>query len=160
MRTTEALSGGRSPVLCILGQGCSIACHESQGTEVLPELSALAKLDAQKARLEAREVTVARLQEELAAARKDSSTASKPPSTDIVKPPQPAPPEGQDRRRIGGQPGHPKHDRADFPPELINGGSFDHRLDLGPRCGHDLQPMLTIVPRVIQQVDLKANRDE
>ncbi len=32
----------RSPVLRKLGQGCSIASHESQGTEVLPELSALA----------------------------------------------------------------------------------------------------------------------
>src|SRR5208282_3589529 len=32
----------RSPVLCIPDQGCSIAHHETQGTEVLPELSALA----------------------------------------------------------------------------------------------------------------------
>ena len=32
----------RSPVLCILDQGCSIARHETQGTEVMPELSALA----------------------------------------------------------------------------------------------------------------------
>src|SRR5208337_3134147 len=34
--------GSRSPVLCILDQGYSIARHETQGTEVLPELSALA----------------------------------------------------------------------------------------------------------------------
>src|SRR5271157_4380188 len=32
----------RSPVLCIPDQGCSIAHHETQGTEVLRELSALA----------------------------------------------------------------------------------------------------------------------
>src|SRR5271166_4723377 len=32
----------RSPVLCILDQGCSIVRYETQGTEVLPELSALA----------------------------------------------------------------------------------------------------------------------
>ena len=32
----------RSPVLCILDQGCSIARHETQGTEVMPELSAFA----------------------------------------------------------------------------------------------------------------------
>ncbi|MGO8900288.1 MAG: hypothetical protein ACLQU5_18330, partial [Isosphaeraceae bacterium] len=32
----------RSPVLCILDQGCSIARHETQGTKVMPELSALA----------------------------------------------------------------------------------------------------------------------
>ena len=114
-----------------------------------------AKLDAQEAKLKALEATIARLHQQLAAARKDSSTSSKPPSSDIVKPPKPAPPEGQERRRIGGQPGHPKHERADFPPELINGDSLDHRLDVCPRCGHDLQPMLTIVPRVVQQVDIK-----
>ncbi len=103
-----------------------------------------AMLDAQEARLKALEATVARLQEQLAAARKDSSTSSKPPSSDIVKPPKPEPPEGQDRRRIGGQPGHPKHERAAFPPESINGASVDYRLDLCPCCGHDLQPMPTI----------------
>ena len=144
-------------MLCIPDHVCSIARHETQGTEVLPELSALAGEVGRPrgARLKALEATVARLQQQLAAARKDSSTSSKPPSSDIVKPPKPAPPEGQERRRIGGQPGHPKHERTDFPPELINGGSFDYRLDLCPRCGHDLQPMLTIVPRVIQQVDIK-----
>src|SRR5208337_5437874 len=91
-----------------------------------------AKLDAQKARLKALEGTVACLQEQLTAARKDSSTSSKPPSSDIVKPPKPEPPEGQQRRRIGGQPGHPKHERAAFLPELINGVSLDHRLDFCP----------------------------
>jgi len=115
-----------------------------------------AKLDAQEARLEALEQTVARLREQLAAARKDSSTSSKPPSSDIVKPPKPDPPLGQQRRRIGGQPGHPKHERIPFPPDRINGGVFDHRLDLCPCCGRDLRPMATIPPRVIQQVDIEA----
>jgi len=114
-----------------------------------------AKLDAQAARLEAVEATVAHLQEQLAAARKDSSNSSRPPSSDIVKPPKPAPPEGQQGRRIGGQPGHPKHERTAFPPESINGPSLDHRLDLCPACGHGLQRMLTIEPRVIQQVDIQ-----
>src|SRR3954453_12310128 len=100
------------------------------------------------------QATVAHLQEQLAAARKDSSTSSKPPSSDIVKPPQPPPPEGQDKRRIGGQPGHPKHQRAAFPPEAITAGFFDHRLELCPSCGHDLQPALTITPRVVQQIDI------
>jgi len=113
-----------------------------------------ALLDAQEARLKALEATVALLQKQLAAARKDSTTSSKPPSSDIVKPPKPPPPEGQDRRRIGGQPGHPKHERAAFPPESINGASVDYRFDLCPCCGHDLQPMSTIAPRVIQQVDI------
>ena len=103
-----------------------------------------ARVDALEAELAALKEVVARLSQQLAAARKDSSTSSKPPSSDIVKPPKPEPPEGQDRRRIGGQPGHPKHERAAFPPESINGASVDYRLDLCPCCGHDLQPVLTI----------------
>jgi len=122
-----------------------------------------AQLDAQEARFEALRVqvetltaTVARLQEQLAAARKNSSTSSKPPSSDIVKPPPPPPPQGQDRRKIGGQPGHPKHQRAAFLPEALNDGSFDHRLDTCPACGLDLHPALDLAPRVVQQVDIRA----
>jgi transposase len=114
----------------------------------------LARVGALEAELAALKEVVAHLNQQLAAARKDSSTSSKPPSSDIVKPPKSPPPQGQDRRRIGGQPGHPKHQRAAFPPETINGGSFDHRLHSCPGCGHDLQPALTIAPRVVQQVDI------
>src|SRR3954453_15616790 len=81
-----------------------------------------ARGDALEADLAALKQVVAQLSQQLAAARKDSSTSSKPPSPDIVKPPKPPPPEGQDRRHTGGQPGHPKHQRAAFPPEAINGG--------------------------------------
>src|SRR5262245_24791411 len=94
------------------------------------------------------------LQEQLAALRKDSSTSSKPPSSDIVKPPRPAPPPGQDKRKIGGQPGHPRHQRAAFSPEQVNGGSFDHALDCCPDCGHAVEP-LRGPPRVIQQMDVR-----
>src|SRR3954469_9114488 len=81
-----------------------------------------ARVDALEAELAALKEVVARLSQHLAAARKDSSTSSKPPSSDIVKPPKPPPPQGQDRRRIGGQPGHPRHERADLPPEDGHGG--------------------------------------
>ena len=108
-----------------------------------------------EARLAALEATVARLQEQLAAARKNSATSSKPPSSDIVKPPKPPTPEGQAQRQIGGQPGHPKHERDPFPPEAINDGSFDYRIDLCPRCGHGLEPATWSEPRIIQQVDIK-----
>ncbi len=113
-----------------------------------------ARVDALEAELADLKQVVAQLGRQLAAARKDSSSSSKPPSSDIVKPPKPPPPEGQDRRSIGGQPGHPKHERVAFPPESINGGSFDYRLDSCPACGQDLQPMRTIAPRVVQQVDI------
>src|SRR3954469_6898603 len=113
-----------------------------------------ARVDALEAELAALKDLAAQLAQQLAAARKDSSTSSKPPSSDIVKPPKPPPPRGQEKRRIGGQPGHPKHQRVAFPPEAINGGSFDHRLDACPSCGHALRPALTIPPRVVQQVDV------
>src|SRR5512135_401849 len=114
-----------------------------------------ARVDALEAELADLKKVVAELSRQLAAARKDSSTSSKPPSSDIVKPPKPPPPEGQDRRHAGGQPGHPKHERVAFPPEAVNGGFFDHRLDACPACGHDLHPALTITPRVVQQVDIR-----
>jgi transposase len=114
-----------------------------------------ARVDALEAELAALKQVVAQLGQQLAAARKDSSTSSKPPSSDIVKPPKPPPPEGQDKRRIGGQPGHPKHERVAFPPEAVNAGTFDHRLDVCPACGHSLRPALTIPPRVVQQVDVR-----
>jgi transposase len=112
-------------------------------------------VDGLEAELAALKQVVAQLAQQLAAARKDSSTSSKPPSSDIVKPPKPAPPDGQEKRGIGGQPGHPKHERAAFPPEAINGGSFDHRLDACPGCGHDLLPALTLPPRVVHQIDVR-----
>ena len=114
-----------------------------------------ARVDSLEADHAALKEVVAQLGRQLAAARKDSSTSSKPPSSDIVKPPKPPPTDGQDRRRIGGQPGHPKHERAAFPPESINGGSFDHHLDGCPSCGQDLLPMRTVAPRVVQQADVR-----
>ena len=94
------------------------------------------------------------LQEKLAAAGKNSSTSSKPPSSDIVKPAKPAPPEGQAKRSIGGQPGHPRHERALFPPGLLD-GSFDHTPGCCPECGGKVVP-LPGPPRVVQQVDIAA----
>lgn len=60
---------------------------------------------------------IAELEKQLAAARKDSSTSSKPSSSDIVKPPRPAVQVAGGRkrkRRLGGQPGHQRHERAPF----------------------------------------------
>src|SRR5260370_41471723 len=114
-----------------------------------------ARVDALEAELAALKDLVAELSRQLAAARKNSSTSSTPPSSDIVKPPKPPPPQGQDRRQAGGQPGHTKHERAALPPEAVNSGSFDYRLDSCPSCGNDLQPAHTTPPRVIQQVDIR-----
>jgi transposase len=110
-----------------------------------------AQLDAQRAEIEQLKAVVARLELQLASAKKDSSTSSKPPSSDIVKPPKSATTVQQTPRSRGGQPGHPKHERALFPPELVH--PFDHCLEFCPDCGHGLQPT-GFGPYIVQQVDL------
>jgi transposase len=102
------------------------------------------------------QATVAHLQEQLAAARKDSATSSKPPSSDIVKPPPPPPPAGQNKRQRGGQPGHPKHERALFPAEQVD-QPFEHTLPGCPCCGGQLR-LNGGLARVVQQVDAQPPR--
>jgi transposase len=111
-----------------------------------------ALLEAQRLQIEELKAVVSLLQGQLAAARKDSSTSSKPPSSDIVKPPRPQPLPQRTPRRKGGQPGHPKHERAPFPPELVQ-EVFDHRPEICPGCGYPLRPP-GFAPLVVQQVDL------
>jgi transposase len=113
-----------------------------------------AQLEEQRAQLEELQATVARLEQQLAGARKNSSTSSKPPSSDIVKPPPPPPPAGQDKRKIGGQPGHPKHERAMFPPEALTSPPHCHTIDLCPCCKHELEAA-KVAPRVVQQIDIR-----
>jgi transposase len=110
-----------------------------------------AHLESQVAQLQAEN---ARLLNELAAARKHSGNSSKPPSSDIVKP------KGQRRkkkskRRIGGQKGHPKHQRPAFAPDQV-----DERIPFRlKQCPVD--PSHRITPaegsehqRTIQQIEL------
>lgn len=96
--------------------------------------SRVATLETQVAQLLAR---VVMLEAELAKARKDSSNSSKPPSSDIVKPPKPKRKKG--KRRIGGQPGHPRHERKAFSPEEID-TIFKYKLDCCPDCGGKVKP--------------------
>jgi transposase len=109
-----------------------------------------------QAQLDQLRATVARLEQKLAAAHKDSSTSSKPPSSDIVKPPPPPPPPGQDKRKPGGQPGHPKHERVPFPAEQVD-HFFVHTLDACPCCGGPLRRNGGLA-RVVQQVDVEPAR--
>lgn len=115
----------------------------------------IAELEAQvrqrDERIAALERQVAQLAAQVAKLSKNSSNSSKPPSSDIVKPPKPPPPSGRKRRRIGGQPGHPRHERPAFPPEEID-AIRTYRLDRCPDCGGRLKPLAD--PRVIQQVEV------
>jgi transposase len=110
-------------------------------------------------RVEQLERDLARVRGELAdargqldAARKNSSNSSKPPSSDIVKP-RPNDRRGSSRKP-GGQPGHPKHERAPFPPERVD-RIRTHTLAACPKCGGRLR-RLRGPTRVIQQAEIPA----
>jgi len=116
----------------------------------------IAQLRERNAQLQARvaelETENARLLAQLAAARKHSGNSSKPPSSDIT---QPAPKTGGSsrRRKIGGQPGHPRHQRPSFPSDQVDERKI-YGLKECPDCGSsDLEP-LPEPAQVVQQVEL------
>ena len=113
-----------------------------------PLLARIAELEADNLRLRAENVE---LKAEIARLKKNSSNSSKPPSSDIVKPPKPAPLHGG-KRKIGGQPGHEGHFRDPFSAEQID-RVVPHALTTCPDCGGQLTPA-KVPPRVVQQVEL------
>ena len=89
------------------------------------------------------------LQDQIARLKRDSSNSSKPPSSDIVKPKNKGTRRGRRKRKIGGQNGHPRHERIPFAPD-----------DIGPIIPYELSPKQAqgLIPLeewfVLQQVDL------
>ena len=77
-----------------------------------------AQLELQAAKLEKQAARINALELELAKAKKDSSTSSKPPSSDIAKPK----PKKTSRRktRKGGQPGHQRQLRQSLPLDRVD----------------------------------------
>ena len=108
-----------------------------------------AELIAVILRLEQR---VAQLEAENAKLRKNSSTSSKPPSSDLVKPPKAKPKGKKQRRKIGGQKGHPKHERQPFAAEDLS-DVREYHLDHCPDCGGRVK-RAKAEPRVVQQVEV------
>jgi len=110
-----------------------------------------AQLQARVAELEAEN---ARLVAQLAAARKHSGNSSKPPSSDIVKP-KGQRPKQKSKRRIGGQPGHPRHERPAFAPDQVD-QRVAYRLRACPvDSSHRISPAEGPEhQRTIQQVEL------
>ena len=107
----------------------------------------IAELEKQVAQLRAQ---VEQLTAQVARLLKNSSTSSKPPSSDLVKPPKPPTPPGGGK--IGGQPGHPRHPREPFTPDQIDRVE-SHELQECPDCGGRVRPAAAPA-RVIQQVEL------
>jgi transposase len=110
----------------------------------------LARIAEQDKRIAGLQKRVVELEAENARLKKNSSNSSKPPSSDITKPPASKPPQGG--AKIGGQPGHPKHERLDLPPEQIDQRKT-YRLPACPDCGGAVQ-CAAQEPRKFQQIEL------
>ena len=65
---------------------------------------------------------ISQLEAELARAKKNSKNSSKPPSSDITKPDgKKKTADGKSpKRKRGGQPGHPRHQRPAFEPSEVD----------------------------------------
>lgn len=101
----------------------------------------------------AKDAEIAKLREQLAAAQKNSTNSSKPPSSDIVDPKKK---ERADtdapKRTIGGQPGHPAHFRQLFDALDVNHTEV-HALHACPRCGAGVRRNGDLLHR-FQQVEI------
>lgn len=131
--------------------------REHKLLSTIDELRAtITELQATIARLEARIVHLekrnAELESELAKAKKNSGNSSKPPSSDIVKPPKPAPSKGESQRKRGGQPGHAKFERPPFSPDEID-VHIPHPLSVCPSCGGALVES-TLPPLTLDQIEI------
>jgi hypothetical protein len=85
---------------------------------LINELRAL--VAKQAAQLEKQAARIAELELQLAKALKDSSTSSKPPSSDIAKKKPKKKPGRPKKPRLGGQPGHEQHLRQPLPEDRVN----------------------------------------
>ncbi len=85
---------------------------------------------------------------------KNSSNSSKPPSFDLIT--KPKRDQGNFKRKIGGQKGHPIHKSPPFPPEEIN-HMRDYHLEICPVCKHagDIIWLPDYEPQKIQQIEIK-----
>jgi transposase len=115
------------------------------------------ELEAKSAELEAKVAELAarieQLEGELAKARKDSGNSSKPPSSDIVKPPKQGKSTRRKKRKRGGQRGHARHVRPAFAPEEID-HTWEYTLQSCPDCGSAMEACEEEPPKVVQQVEL------
>jgi transposase len=99
------------------------------------------------------EAEVRRLSEIIAGLSKNSSNSSKPPSSDIVKPPKASKSKSRrKKRKIGGQPGHAKHEREPFTPDEID-RVVEYEVNCCPCCGGGVRPRPSQA-RVVQQVEI------
>ena len=111
----------------------------------------IAETKALKETIKSLKETIKALKEKIARLEKTSRNSSKPPSSDIVKPPK-ARASGRRNRKRGGQPGHAKYERTPFPPEQID---RTQRYELSRRQAAELKPLNEW--HVVQQIELKEH---
>ena len=99
-------------------------------------------IESQQEQIKALEVKVAKLS-------KNSSNSSKPPSSDDITKPKS---NKKGKRKIGGQPGHERHDRPLFSEEEVD-KFHPYILTACPDC-HGEVSIMDGKPRIIQQVEL------
>lgn len=91
---------------------------------------------------------------------KNSRNSSKPPSSDIVKTKKKKPDETSDetqnKRKQGGQPGHPKHTRPFYTQEQIN-EFYNHVYSSCPSCGGKVTARFDLEHRRVQQLEIKES---
>ncbi|MDB4443884.1 IS66 family transposase [bacterium] len=102
-------------------------------------------IESQQEKIKALEVKVAKLS-------KNSSNSSKPPSSDDITKPKSNKDNNKDKRKIGGQPGHKRHERPLFSEEEID-DFHSYILTACPDC-HGEVSIMDGKPRIIQQVEL------
>jgi len=102
-------------------------------------------IESQQEQIKALEVKVAKLS-------KNSSNSSKPPSSDDITKPTSKKKTKKGKRKIGGQPGHERHDRPLFSVEEID-TFHPYLLATCPDC-HGEVSIMDGEPRIIQQVEL------
>ena len=95
---------------------------------------------------------LAELEQQIARLKKNSSNSSKPPSSDIVKPPKVTVTRKRGKRRKGAQPGHPRHERVPFTQDEIDRQVTYERDDLDPKEWEPLDEW-----EVVQQIELKES---
>ncbi len=106
----------------------------------------------QKRRLARQEQEIQKLKQQLAQAQRTSQNSSKRPSSDIVKPRPLKPTRG---RKIGAQPGHPKHERLPFAGhEIKQIRTYD--LECCPACKGTVALAPGWAPHVLQQIEVVA----
>ncbi len=117
--------------------------HAGQEVVVKTILGFCDTIDVFKSKIVALENKIARLS-------KNSSNSSKPPSSDDITKPKKK--EKENKRKIGGQPGHKIHEREPFSEDEIN---FTHQYILTqcPLCNNEVH-LLDAPPRVIQQMEV------